>query len=101
MTEPANPKTVRLFVSGRVQGVWFRGWTVDTGEALGLSGWVRNRRDGRVEIVARGAGARIDSLIAACRKGPPAALVERVTVEEIGNDEPVGPLGPFAQVPTV
>lgn len=39
----------RIRVSGHVQGVWYRGWTVDTARALGLSGWVRNRRDGSVD----------------------------------------------------
>ena len=48
----------RILVHGRVQGVWFRGWTVDVARALGLDGWVRNRRDGSVEILASGDGAR-------------------------------------------
>ena len=73
-------KCVRLRITGRVQGVWFRGWTVDQGRELGLDGWVRNRRDGSVEAVASGPAARVDELIARCRKGPPAAMVDRVEV---------------------
>ena len=46
--------TVRVRISGRVQGVWYRGWTVDEARRLGLSGWVRNRRDGSVEAVFSG-----------------------------------------------
>ena len=46
--------TRRLAVHGRVQGVFYRGWTVDAAPALGLDGWVRNRRDGSVEILAAG-----------------------------------------------
>ena len=87
----------RIRVIGRVQGVWFRGWTIDRARALGLSGWVRNRRDGSVEILASGEEAAIDALIARCRSGPPAARVDRVAVEE--TDE--APEPGFAQRPTL
>lgn len=86
----------RLLVHGRVQGVWYRGWTVDQAEALGLDGWVRNRRDGSVEILVSGADGAIERLIALCRQGPSAARVERVEVT--GSDETV-PAG-FEQRPT-
>ena len=72
--------TRRLIIHGHVQGVFYRGWTVDTARALGLAGWVRNRRDGTVELVAAGDEAAIDALAARCREGPPAARVERVEV---------------------
>ncbi len=87
---------LRLIVRGRVQGVWFRGWTVDQAEALGLDGWVRNRRDGDVEILVSGPDAAVGELIARCREGPPAAGVERVEVEETDETVPPG----FAQRPT-
>ena len=46
--------TVRLSITGRVQGVWYRGWTVDQAKALGLAGWVRNFTDGSVEALVNG-----------------------------------------------
>ena len=81
--------TRRLTIHGRVQGVFYRGWTVETARKLGLDGWVRNRRDGSVEVLVRGTAEAIDDLIERCRKGPPAAHVGRVDVEEA--DEQVGP----------
>jgi acylphosphatase len=82
--------TRRLRIQGRVQGVWYRGWTVDAARALGLNGWVRNRRDGSVEILAEGPAATLDALVEQCRRGPPAARVERVTVEEADEPAPAG-----------
>ncbi len=82
-------KRVRVVISGRVQGVWFRGWTVDEATARGLSGWVRNRRDGTVEAVFEGAPGAVDALVEACRSGPPAARV--VDVERVAHHDPVAP----------
>lgn len=82
---------VRVRVHGRVQGVFFRNWTADRARALGLRGWVRNRRDGTVELVAHGEEEAVEALVAACRTGPPAARVERVEVEiEEGEGPPDG-----------
>ena len=86
----------RLLVHGRVQGVWYRGWTVDQAAELGLDGWVRNRRDGTVEILVSGPDDAVADLIARCRRGPPAARVERI--EEVDADEV--PAAGFAQRPT-
>ncbi len=69
---------VSVLVSGRVQGVWFRGWTQEKALALGLTGWVRNRADGRVEALIAGPEDRVAELIAALRDGPPAARVGSV-----------------------
>ena len=80
----------RLLVHGRVQGVWFRGWTVDLAESLGLDGWVRNRRNGNVEILVSGPDAAIAELIARCHEGPPSARVERVDVAEADEAPPSG-----------
>jgi len=87
----------RLIVHGRVQGVWYRGWTVDQAEALGLDGWVRNRRDGTVEILVSGPDDAIAAFVARCRHGPPAAEVERI--EETESEEV--PAKGFTQRPTV
>lgn len=75
-------KRVHLFVSGRVQGVWFRQGTAQQAQALGLTGWVRNLSDGRVEVVAEGEAWRLERLIAYCHDGPPLARVEEVEVVE-------------------
>ncbi len=80
-------KRVRVVISGRVQGVWFRGWTVDEATARGLSGWVRNRRDGTVEAVFEGAPEAVDAMVEACRTGPPAARV--VHVDSFTHDDPI------------
>lgn len=71
--------TQRIFVSGRVQGVAFRDWTVRTAKRLGLVGWVRNLSDGRVEILAEGEEEAIGALVDACKQGPPLARVENVS----------------------
>ena len=78
----------RARVHGRVQGVFFRAWTVDKARALGVRGWVRNRRDGSVELEAYGEAEAVETLIAACRAGPPAAAVERLEVEEAEGQGP-------------
>lgn len=71
-------KTVRILMSGRVQGVGFRYWTQLQAEARGLDGWVRNLRDGRVEAVFQGPAAEVETIIEACREGPPVAKVSEL-----------------------
>lgn len=93
----AQSRTVRVRISGRVQGVWFRGWTAQTAEALGLSGWVRNRRDGTVEAVFSGEEAMVEQMIAACHFGPSHAVVEDVDV----TTEPEFDRTGFEQLSTV
>ena len=78
MAEPAADVTVRVRIRGRVQGVWYRGWTEEEAARRGLSGWVRNRRDGSVEALFAGPAALVNDMIEACRRGPPAARVEAV-----------------------
>ena len=80
------PCTRKIRVTGRVQGVWFRAWTVETAQSLGLSGWVRNRRDGSVEALVSGDDAAVARMIEACRQGPPSAVVEHL--EEQPADDP-------------
>ncbi len=79
-----------LIVHGRVQGVFYRGWAVETAQSLGLDGWVRNRRDGTVEIVIGGDEAAMDEMIARCRQGPPAARVTRIETTESEMEIPAG-----------
>jgi acylphosphatase len=67
-----------LRVDGRVQGVFYRASTQTTAQNLGLTGWVRNREDGSVELVAEGPRASLESLLEWCRSGPPRARVELV-----------------------
>lgn len=78
----------RVRAYGRVQGVFFRNWTRDKALALGVRGWVRNRLDGSVELLAFGDEEAVATLIAACRTGPPAAKVERIEVEPAEGEEP-------------
>lgn len=68
----------RFLVSGRVQGVWFRGSTQRRARELGLDGFARNLADGRVEVVASGDAAAVEELAAWLRQGPPLAEVEAV-----------------------
>ena len=80
----------RLRIYGRVQGVFFRNWTADKARALGVRGWVRNRLDGSVELVADGEEEAVEALVAACLVGPPAAKVERIEVEIVESEGPSG-----------
>ncbi len=75
-------RTVNVIIKGRVQGVSFRYWTRTEARGLGLSGWVRNRADGSVEAVFRGAQADVEQMIARCHEGPRAARVDGVEVAE-------------------
>jgi len=79
MTAPVRR---RLVVRGLVQGVGYRAFVEEEAEALGLDGWVRNRRDGTVEAVVAGSVDTVEAIIAACRKGPFAARVDDVAVSD-------------------
>ena len=87
---------VKVRVTGRVQGVWYRGWTVDQARRLGLAGWVRNRLDGSVEAVLSGPEHAVRTMIERCWQGPPGAKVSAIT-EQV-ETEPVPP--GFRQAPT-
>lgn len=77
---------VRVRIEGQVQGVWYRGWTVDEARARGLRGWVRNRADGSVEALFIGDGPAVRDMIAACRAGPSHARVRHVEEFAAGDD---------------
>ena len=70
-----------VYISGRVQGVFFRASTREVAKRLGLRGYVRNLPDGRVEAVFEGDEEKVRKAIEWCRRGPPLAIVEKVEVE--------------------
>jgi acylphosphatase len=73
-----------LIIEGRVQGVWFRDSTRNEATRLNLTGWVKNRFDGSVELVAEGSREEVKKLIEWCHHGPPGARV--TMVHEINED---------------
>ena len=70
-------------VEGRVQGVFFRGWTVQQARDLGVAGWVRNCPDGSVEARLSGDDGAVERLIDRMRRGPPAAEVASIQVDDV------------------
>lgn len=80
-------KRAHLFISGRVQGVFYRAFTKEVADSLGLKGWVRNLRDGRVEAVFEGDEDKISIAIERCKEGPPYAKVDNI---ELIWEEPEG-----------
>lgn len=84
-------------ITGRVQGVGYRAFVESEAVARGLSGWVRNRRDGSVEAVFSGDAEVVDAMIEACRRGPRHAVVEAVTL--LGEAELQD--GPFLVAPSL
>ena len=90
-------RTVRLVITGRVQGVGYRMWAERAATQLGIRGWVRNRADGTVELLATGDDEAIAALIEACRQGPRAAVVTDVAISEAEDDDSIG----FGPRPTI
>lgn len=76
-------KRLRIHVSGKVQGVFYRASTQAKAKELGLNGWVRNEEDGSVLIEAEGEELKLDKLVEWCHQGPGAAQVEAVNTEEV------------------
>ncbi len=75
-------KRIRVYISGVVQGVFFRAATRRAAADLNLTGWVRNMEDGRVEAVFEGGDGEIDKILTWCKIGSPAARVENVATAE-------------------
>ena len=81
-TSPQHaPARLHARVYGRVQGVGFRAYTLRQAQTLGLTGWVRNRLDGSVEVVAEGPKGALEDLLRRLRQGPSAAWVREVQAE--------------------
>ena len=79
---------VKLIIQGRVQGVWFRDSTRREAMGLGVNGWVKNRRDGSVEVLAEGPEERVKQLVTWCHHGPSYARVTDVhQTKEAGQGE--------------
>ena len=76
-----NMKRAHIFIEGRVQGVSYRWWTKKTANDLGLTGWVRNLEDGRVEVIAEGKEDQVNQLIELIKKGPRFSKVHKVDVK--------------------
>lgn len=75
-------KRVHIYISGRVQGVFFRAETQRAANGFHLTGWVRNMTDGRVEAVFEGEDANVDNMLDWCHIGSPAAKVKEVLSEQ-------------------
>jgi acylphosphatase len=76
-------KRLRIIVTGKVQGVYYRANTEKTARQLGLAGFVRNERDGNVYIEAQGQQEILEQFVEWCKRGPDRAVVENVNVTEI------------------
>lgn len=90
-------KTVKVTISGQVQGVFFRAWTTEHARELGLMGWVRNLSTGEVEAIFSGTDTIIEDMIKSCWVGPPEAKVTDIRV--VDTDEEPEPI--FCTKPTL
>nr|WP_229224627.1 acylphosphatase [Duganella violaceicalia] len=88
-----------MTIVGRVQGVGYRTSFAEQARALGLSGWVRNRRDGSVEAGVEGEAQAMETIVAWARHGPPASRVTNVSVEDVVAQ--AAPVGDFKILPTL
>jgi acylphosphatase len=86
-----------VVIKGKVQGVYYRNWAVDTAQKLGVNGWVRNLKDGSVEAVVSGRSADVDAFVEKCHSGPAAARVSGVEVTPCKEEVPQG----FEGKPTI
>jgi len=85
MNNMNNMKTIHIIVTGRVQGVGFRYFTIARAKSLGIRGWVRNLPDGSVETLIHGQDEAIDEMIGLLREGPLTAVVADLKIEERGE----------------
>lgn len=80
----------RVLIEGRVQRVGYRDWAVRAARTHGITGWVRNLNDGRVELLASGGDDQVDAFLEACREGPPLASVTRLDASAVEAREVKG-----------
>ncbi len=80
-------ETVKVLITGKVQGVSYRHSTVRMAHQFGLRGWVQNREDGGVEAVLQGEPDQIDRMLAWMRRGPPSARVQDVASETLNSEK--------------
>ncbi len=80
-------RSLHCLVSGKVQGVYFRAWVFDQASNLGLSGWVRNLDDSRVEVLAQGSESALEELRTRLLKGSPLSRVDNVDYSMIDYDK--------------
>ena len=90
-------KSVRVHIKGRVQGVFFRAWTMQEATKRGLAGWVRNLRNGQVEALFSGPATQVDDMFEACKRGPEMARVASITY----HADPPPEHTDFKKLPTV
>ena len=83
-------RSVRVTISGRVQGVFFRASCAELARDLGLAGSVRNLRDGRLSATFQGPDDAVDRMLAWCREGPPMARVDELEVEDVPASDATG-----------
>lgn len=93
----ADAATIRLTITGKVQGVGYRAWTAHRARKLGLAGWVRNLTDGSVEAVMQGPRDVLGKMVTACHAGPPLARVTEVKSSDVADSET---FTAFTQLPT-
>lgn len=96
-SDSSSTKTERVVIKGRVQGVFYRNWTIENATQLGLKGWVRNRRDGSVEALFSGSVDAVQEMEQRCRRGPPDAVVTGIQVFPSDDDPGSG----FDRKPTL
>ena len=90
MTATGQVTALRLTIRGRVQGVFYRDWTVENARELGLVGWVRNEADGTVAAHLEGEAQAVETMVARMQDGPPHAAPKRIERREV---EPEGLAG--------
>ena len=78
--------TIHILIKGRVQGVFYRATARDMAESFGLTGWIKNTKEGDVEAVASGSEEQLQQFVEWCKAGPPQAIVTNVAVNKIEDE---------------